>query len=156
MHTNPRHRHERVQQWTMACIVLYNVLHSIQDVEAWLREDMEYEQAIVRMPEGQHVPEPTIEAKKVGVRCQTELRNLVAALVSSTIFLLLLLLLLLLLILIYLLILFINLLRIFFSTKNMMPLSCCKHILYYPSKYLTLPYIHILLETHLSYKTIML
>ena len=77
--TNQRQGHERVQQWTMACLVLHNLLHTMRDDETWLQEDIDRQRAKdslnIHLNEEQEL---NIEAKRVGITRRNELRNLIA------------------------------------------------------------------------------
>ena len=49
---NQKQGHERVHRWTMACLVLHNLLHSMRDDESWLKAEIEREEAVSQPPIG--------------------------------------------------------------------------------------------------------
>ena len=82
---NEKRGHQRVHYWTMACLVVHNLLHSMRDDETWLQAEIEREQAA-----GNHQDidgdgdgdeqENYTEAQRIGATRRDELRNLVASL----------------------------------------------------------------------------
>ena len=71
--------HTRVLNWTIACVVLHNILHGLRD--NWL-EEVE-EEGIEPEAENDRLireEEANTEAKRAGVRRRTELRDLVTLL----------------------------------------------------------------------------
>ena len=70
--------HKRVINWTMSCLVLHNILHSLRDDEKWLEEQISDVQESMRMNFKEQ--EVNREAKKAGMRRRDELRDLVTLL----------------------------------------------------------------------------
>ena len=84
---NEKRGHQRVHYWTMACLVLHNLLHSMRDDETWLEEEIEREQAAAAAAGNQDIDGDyeqesyhDTEAQRVGATHRDELRNLVASL----------------------------------------------------------------------------
>ena len=71
--------HRRVHNWTMACLVLHNILHSMKDDETWLQAQVKRQEALEirnnRLEE--QLEGSNAEAKQAGITRRTELRNLV-------------------------------------------------------------------------------
>ena len=68
--------HRRVINWTMACIVLHNILHNIKENEDWLEVVQEREEQ--EEPEVPARNERYAEIQQAGMRRRDELRDLVA------------------------------------------------------------------------------
>ena len=73
--------HRRVINWTMACIVLHNILHNIRENEDWLEIQNEREVEEIEVEEeGPRVArnERYAEIQQAGMCRREELRNLMA------------------------------------------------------------------------------
>ena len=66
--------HKRVINWTMACVVIHNILHSMRDNEEWLGYGDNREVEIGNVLEEQ---ESNAEGKHAGTRRREELRDLI-------------------------------------------------------------------------------
>lgn len=72
--------HQKVIEWTMACLVLHNMLAGMRDDESWLRESLDRTMQRGRHDENDNQnKEVEGEAKRAGTRRREDLRELVAA-----------------------------------------------------------------------------
>ena len=71
--------HKKVMNWTMACIVLHNILHVMKENEDWLgiQESGRGEGDRSRWQEESRDPEGNAEAKHAGIQRRNELKHLV-------------------------------------------------------------------------------
>ena len=74
--------HRRVMNWTMACIVLHNILHGMKENEDWLANELQKSSQEREHDSGQlqesHDQETNAEAKRTGTWRRNELRDLAA------------------------------------------------------------------------------
>ena len=68
--------HKQVINWTMACVVLHNILHSMRDNEEWLGYHDGGNRAEVEIGNTEE-QESNAEAKRAGTRRREELRDLI-------------------------------------------------------------------------------
>ena len=72
--------HRRVMNWTMACIVLHNILHGIKENEDWLADELQKsgEREQHSQQQEHRNQEANAEAKRAGIWRRNELRDLAA------------------------------------------------------------------------------
>ena len=74
--------HRRVMNWTMACIVLHNILHGMKENEDWLANELQKSSQEREHDSGQlqesRDQETNAEAKRAGTWRRNELRDLTA------------------------------------------------------------------------------
>ena len=71
--------HKRVNHWTMACIVLHNLLHNMKDDESWIDRHTENQENQENQEIEEIEQEMRTESQKAGIRRRNELRELVAS-----------------------------------------------------------------------------